>query len=150
MREERGARGAEQARLLQAQHFSRVNHHQGPPGSTRVLAEHQPQLRGPPHPADGGAAGKCLTFAWKSGVGCRVSLGNMETVIHQRVIIRLLTTFTPEIRTAPESGRADWTGRWREELNTQHSTLGSPDGRWPGRRRTNCPKKSSEAGLVPG
>ena len=34
----------------------------------------------------------------------------METVIHQRVIIRLLTTFTAEIRTAPESGQArlDW------------------------------------------
>ena len=48
-----------------------------------------------------------------------VSVGNMETVIHQRVIIRLLTTFTAEIRTAAEPGRLDW----------QEECLDTPGGR---------------------
>ena len=48
--------------------------------------------------------------------------GNMETVIHQRVIIRLLTTFTAEIRTAAEPGRLDWQ---EECLDTPGGTRGA-------------------------
>ena len=48
----------------------------------------------------------------------------METVIHQQVIIRLLTTHTPEIRTAPEPGQVRL--EWKVEGGTGislHSTV---------------------------
>ena len=54
MRELRGARGAEQTRLLQAQHFSRLNLG----GRQGRQAGHHLQLRPLAHPAVGGLVGK--------------------------------------------------------------------------------------------
>ena len=126
MRELRRARGTEQARLLQAQLFSRLDQ------SRDTMRDREgPGL-------DMYSEDLLLTTQWVGLEGrvqvcwevwsvrlCgvqRLSVGNMETVIHQRVIIRLLTTFTPEIRTAAEPGRLDWQ---EECLDTPGGTRGT-------------------------
>ena len=127
MRELRRARGTEQARLLQAQLFSRLDQ------SRDTMRDREaPGL-------DMYSQDLLLTTQWVGLEGrvqvcwevwsvrlCgvqRLSVGNMETVIHQRVIIRLLTTFTPEIRTAGEPAGSRAGGRREEGVQYLHTSL---------------------------